>query len=406
MAENINNHIKFAIRFGLGAIKAVGIGAMQEVVKEREREKFSDIYNFSSRIDAKFINKKSIEALSKAGAFDCFAENRRQIAESFDILSAYSNQKKTAKSSSQIDFFGQIALRDDKPKLKNIPDWNVQEKLQNEFDAFGFFLNNHPIDEVKEQLQKRGVVFSNKIEKDELQDGDIIKMAGVVVSSKHRSGNRGRFAYLNLSDIYGVFEVMIFDESLITESRDLIIDGAKIVLENSVRKDDGGIRMSVKKIIALDNFLKNTTAKSEIFEDIQKAPKKSFFQNNSANSYKKNSNSLEDKNYSQNNLKNLEQNNITTNQQKLLNKNNIVKMLEITISQRLVVFNLKSFLQQKLLPSFAENNQNSTQIFILVEYNGKITKIDLVNQYLIDENDIKKLKLIPDILNIQFSYHS
>ena len=100
---------KFAIRFGLGAIKAVGINAMEEVTKERKNNgKFKNIYDFAKRLDPKLINKKSIEALAKSGAFDDISSNRHQIAESFDILSAYSNQENKVKSSNQMSFFGNV----------------------------------------------------------------------------------------------------------------------------------------------------------------------------------------------------------------------------------------------------------------------------------------------------------
>ena len=87
IAEEDNK--KYAIRFGLGAIKAVGFNMIEEALKEREKNgKFKNIYDFSQRVDPKSINKKSIEALAKSGSFDSLSNNRRQISESFDVLSA------------------------------------------------------------------------------------------------------------------------------------------------------------------------------------------------------------------------------------------------------------------------------------------------------------------------------
>ncbi len=98
---------KYAIRFGLGAIKAVGFAAMEKaVVKRKEGGEFSDIYDFAKKMDAKAVNKKSVEALAKAGAFDKITNNRRQIFESFEILSAYSQQQESEVSSDQMNFFG------------------------------------------------------------------------------------------------------------------------------------------------------------------------------------------------------------------------------------------------------------------------------------------------------------
>jgi DNA polymerase-3 subunit alpha len=110
---------QFAIRFGLGAIKAVGFAVMENAVKERaENGEFKDIYDFSSRLDPKSINKKSVEALAKAGAFDRLNANRRQIAESFEILSNYANQKHEESSSNQMNLFGSIS--DSKPSLPKV----------------------------------------------------------------------------------------------------------------------------------------------------------------------------------------------------------------------------------------------------------------------------------------------
>ncbi len=206
---------KFAIRFGLGAIKAVGFGMMENAIKERdENGKFKNIYDFAERLDPRSINKKSIEALSKAGAFDSLNKNRSQISESFDILSSYAAQQSEAASSNQMSLFGGLPEANKKPDLKKVEEWNRVERLQKEFEAFGFFLNEHPIDEFIPDLKKRGVIFSDKIERDELQDNNLVKMSGVVAGSKHRSGARGRFAYLTMSDPLGIFEAMIFDEAL------------------------------------------------------------------------------------------------------------------------------------------------------------------------------------------------
>jgi DNA polymerase-3 subunit alpha len=210
--DHQNSQEKFAIRFGLGAIKAVGFGMMQTAIKEREvNGKFADIYDFAERLDPRSINKKSIEALAKAGAFQDLQKNRRQVAESFEILSAYSAQKTEAANSNQMSLFGGLPEANAKPELKKTQDWTKIERLQKEFEAFGYFLNEHPLDDNVSELKKRGVIFSDKLERDELEDGNLVKMAGVVAGSKHRSGPRGRFAYMTISDPYGIFEAMIFD---------------------------------------------------------------------------------------------------------------------------------------------------------------------------------------------------
>jgi len=276
----------YAIRFGLGAIKAVGFQMMEEAVKERELNgKFKDIYDFATRLDPKSINKKSIEALAKSGAFDSITSNRRQISESFEILSNYANEAKEEANSNQMNLFGSISEENSRPALKNTSSWNKSQKLKYEFEAFGFFLNEHPIDDKITDLKLRGIVFSPKIEEDDLGDNTIVNMAGVVASSKHRSGSRGRFAYLNISDPFGIFEATIFDEALITANRDLLEDGSEIVIECLIRKDDGGTRIMVKNVFRIEDFIKDNQPAEKEFEKIKKLPARKFDNKNSRNNF-------------------------------------------------------------------------------------------------------------------------
>lgn len=112
---------QYAIRFGLGAIKAVGFKTMEIVEAERkENGNFIDVYDFAKRINPRMINKKSIEALAKSGAFDNIHNNRRQIAESFETLSAYSAQQSEESSSNQMSLFGGTAEANVKPQLNRL----------------------------------------------------------------------------------------------------------------------------------------------------------------------------------------------------------------------------------------------------------------------------------------------
>ncbi len=271
MSQQQENWQTFAIRFGLGAIKAVGFSMMENMVSERKKNgKFSNIYDFVERLDPKFINKKSIEALAKSGTFDSIEKNRRQIAESFEILSSHSARKNEEASSNQMSLFDCLPEINLNQELKKVPDWNRAERLQKEFEAFGFFLSEHPLDENISDLKKRGIVFSDKLDRDELIDGNLIKMAGIIAVSKHRSSSRGRFAYLSISDPFGIFEVTIFDEALITSARDFLVEGSAIAMECLIRSDEGGVRILVRDVKRFEEFMQNTKAQEKDFEDIKK----------------------------------------------------------------------------------------------------------------------------------------
>lgn len=416
MSSNLQNQPsapKYAIRFGLGAIKSVGLAAMELAIAEREQNgKFKNLYDFVERVDSKSLNKKSIEALAKSGSFDSLHKNRQQIAHSFDLLIAYSNQVRDSIKSSQMNLFGGSKDFEKKPELKKIVDWDKAERLQMEFEAFGYFLNEHPLDKFVNDLKLRGIVFSNRIDEDELEDGSLVKLAGVVANSKHRSGGRGRFAYLYVSDPFGIFEATIFDEAIITANRDIIADGSVIVLECLIRKGEGGSRIMVRNVQKLDEFIKKTSPAKEFFEDVKKQPSRNN-QNYSKNYSKNYGNSTvvsdnqtaykakqinhpsEDSKNSQPNQNSLPQNGLAAS---ALSSGKLI----IEISDKSAILPLKTILLQK-----QQQRESSLAVKIYLLAKPKLpessiqnlptsitnpTKIELSGVYFLSEIDILRLQ--------------
>jgi DNA polymerase III alpha subunit len=375
---------KFAIRFGLGGIKAVGFGVMETAIKERDAGgKFADIYDFAERLNPRSINKKSIEALAKAGAFDALQKNRRQVAESFDVLAAYSAEKTEEATSNQMSLFGGLMDANAKPELKKTDDWTKVERLQKEFEAFGFFLNEHPLDDSLSDLRKRGVIFSDKLERDELEDNNLIKMAGVIAGSKHRSGPRGRFAYMSISDPYGIYEAMIFDEGIITSARDILVDGSAVSLECLIKKDDGGVRILIRDVKKLEDFLQNTKAQEKDFEDIKKQPAR--------NNYNRNNNS----NFSRPNQESAK---AAPQQVAAAPVKKTLAKVDIIIKSRDPVFGIKAQLSQCLAPANAEK---TTAVFLSIVGEKNITKVELPQKYCLDEVDVSKLRRIEKVIDVE-----
>jgi DNA polymerase III alpha subunit len=395
------NKSQLAIRFGLGAIKAVGFAMTENIAKERKaNNKFKDIYDFAERLDPKTVNKKSIEALAKAGAFDSISSNRRQIADSFDIISNHAVRVAENASSNQMSLFGLFSDSEIKPELKKVENWTKIEKLQKEFEAFGFFLNEHPIDDYVSDLKKRGVIFSDKLEKDELEDNSLVKMSGVIASSKHRSGSRGRFAYLTISDYLGIFEAMIFDENLITNARDLLNDGSMVQIDCLIKKDDGGTRILVRDVRKLEDFIKYTKPKEKDFEDIKKQPSKN---RSDFRDYNRDFKQGESKNYQNNENSVKVQNEQQLYQDKInrLKERKIFSKIEIIIKERETVFNIKTFLTQRIAPS---NFEKFTKVFFVVMLQDKVVKVELLEKYLLDESDIAKIRAIDKVMDVEVSF--
>jgi len=378
------NGEELAIRFGLGGIKAVGIAMIEEMIKNRQQNdsNFKDIYDFASNSGTKAVNKKALDALAKSGSFDSIHSNRNQIVESVEILCKYASAKEEEKNSNQMSLFGAAQMNEENPTLKVVEDWGKEQKLQEEFKAFGFFLNEHPIDDFLDALGHRGIISSEDLE--EIDDNNIIKLAGVVAYSKHKSGPKGRYAYLTLSDPFGIYETAIFDEALITTYRDVMGDGNSLVVECLVRKDQGGFRLLVKTIERLEDFIKNTHPKKDVYKDIKQQKKRGEF-----DWKKRNQEKADTKNDSV--VRELEY------KRKIdeLKSRQIIKRVSILVNDRQSILKLKGFLSQRLAPD--DFDQFSEVYFLIENQDMDPIKINLNNKYLITKEDVEKIEIIAKV---------
>lgn len=241
---------KNSILYGLAAIKGAGDQAVAAIIEERERGgRFQDVFDLLKRVPPKAMNKKMLESLAKSGALDSIAHNRRQVVDSAESLVRFCQNAHEEKHNRQTslfgdDFAGGAAL----PKLAHVPDWQGMERLSHEFEAVGFYLSSHPLEAHEETLAKLGVIPSNELEERLDKAVSKVVVAGVVATTKLRSGKRGRFGFAKISDAYGVFEIVMYDEDLISESMALLESNEPLVITAEARKDEGGIRLIAETI--------------------------------------------------------------------------------------------------------------------------------------------------------------
>lgn len=266
------NEIK-AIRYALAAIKGVGRAAMQSLVDEREANgEFSDVFDVARRLDGKVMNKRQLENLIKAGAFDCFSPNRAQFHDSVEILTSYSSSINQEKESGQESLFGGVeeSVPQNLPKLIQRPDWDSLERLQYEFDSVGFYLSAHPLDSEMEKLEKRNVIPYTSLLEGKTPSGRV-KLAGVVLKKQERTSAKGnRFAFVQLSDPTGVFEPLVFSDTLFA-NRELLKPGTAFIVTVDVQKQEDDIpRLTAQHFELLDTALENLTRNIDIIvEDVK-----------------------------------------------------------------------------------------------------------------------------------------
>jgi DNA polymerase-3 subunit alpha len=252
------------IRYGLAALKSVGKQAMLDLENIRiEKGDFTDVFDFAAKCGSSVANKRQCENLVKAGSFDALDGNRHKLFQAIEQIIKYAALSQKEQQSNQVSLFGGAQETVTRPKINDAKDWSNKAKLSYEFDAFGFYLTRHPLDSYKEILLKNNVTSSGNFDK--ISNESNVKLAGVVINSKQRSGKNGRFATMTLSDLEGVFELSLYDDDLIERSRDLMANGAKITLSAFARKDEGGIRFIVQSLNNLEEEFAGFSSKVNIF---------------------------------------------------------------------------------------------------------------------------------------------
>jgi DNA polymerase-3 subunit alpha len=244
--------------YALGALKNVGRDAMQLIANARRSGGvFKDLFDFAIRVDLKMIGKRALENLTKAGAFDQLNQNRAFIFENLAALVAYSAHSHEESSSAQVSLFGGQTETLEPPRLKDVMlDWTPAEKLSFEHEAIGFYLSGHPLDIYLSDLQDHKIMTFTQLT-EALQSTDTLstRLAGIVVARQDRKSQKGtRYAFLQLSDPTGMFEAVVFSDTL-TAHRDTLTAGNKVVIGVEAEQTSDQIKMRVQSVQTVENVV-------------------------------------------------------------------------------------------------------------------------------------------------------
>ena len=246
--------------YALGAIKSVGYESINQIVTEREKNgEFKSIDDFINRNDPKNINKLQLEGLVKAGAFDSLEENRQSLFLTIPKMILSSKSISENKANNQINLFS------DKEKvefpLEKVKDWQFEERLTKEFEAVGFFISNHPINDYKDIFEVYQIQNYNDFI---LSNAEECNLASTILKIQERKTQKGNsYAIMRLSDLGGNFELFIFAD-LLEQNRDIIKEGSSIlitVLRDKRNEDNRFKRINVRKIVGLKEFTNRSLSK-------------------------------------------------------------------------------------------------------------------------------------------------
>jgi DNA polymerase-3 subunit alpha len=245
-----------AIVYGLGALKNVGLEAMNLIVSGRQKSgedtPFSSMFDFARRVDLKKIGKRPLEMLARSGAFDGLDQNRARVFEAIDPLVAWSAALHEAAASAQNSLFGASGADIPEPRLPFRDDWPPLERLAQEHQAIGFYLSGHPLDDYMPVLRRKDVRTLAEITQAAERGPLIAKIAGSVASRQERKSARGnRFAFVQLSDPTGLYEVTCFSEVL-EASREHLDPGCNVVLTVKAELEGESLKLLAQAVSQID----------------------------------------------------------------------------------------------------------------------------------------------------------
>ncbi|ARR50016.1 DNA polymerase III subunit alpha [Photobacterium damselae subsp. damselae] len=245
-----------AIVYGIGAVKGVGEGPIENIIAAREAGgHFKDLFDFCARIDTKKVNKRVLERLIKSGAMDRLGPNRASMMASLDDAIRAASQHHQAEAFGQTDMFGVLteAPEEVEHKYANIPEWPDKVWLEGERETLGLYLTGHPINAYLSEL-KHYTTWRLKDAQPTRRDG-AATVAGLVIAARVMTTKRGtRIGLLTLDDRSGRMEVMLFSEAL-ERYLDLIETDRIVVVTGQVSFDDynGGLRMSAREVLDISD---------------------------------------------------------------------------------------------------------------------------------------------------------
>ncbi len=271
------NVIGDSIRFGMGAIKNVGQGAVEALIKERQLSgPYKSFMDFCERMDHHLINKRVMESLIKVGAFDrCDSHNRATLLEEMEAVMAYTQKVREDKEVGQVNMFEMMLSSSNNTKVINfeyheIPDFSDKEKLAYEFELMGIYVSGHPLDSYQNIINQISSMKISDIHNLEGSGKRNMTVAGMVSSLKKHTTKKGdKMAFVTLEDLSGKLECLVFPKTFL-EYESLLESDKLIVIKGSVNLEESPRKLFPEKIQLLEDESEERVTGVRISVDLRK----------------------------------------------------------------------------------------------------------------------------------------
>ena len=240
----------------MSAIKNVGTGAVEQIVKARsEKGRFKDIFDFCVRVDLRLANKKTIEGLIQAGAFDSLHNNRAQIFNNVEAAIEYGQDLQIQIEKGQSNLFDLSGAKvTNRPMLRNVTEWPETDKLSREKTVLGFYVSGHPLLKYRDEID--GLSTAKLGEADSVKPNSTLRVCGIISDIKKKIDKRNRtMAFVTIEDFTGKADCIVFADAF-QKYADLLFVGSIVMMIGKNDGNDESIKVIVNDIIGIEDVRK------------------------------------------------------------------------------------------------------------------------------------------------------
>ncbi len=251
-----------SIRFGLAAVKNVGISAIEAIIEARESKgRFTSMADFCRKVDQRRVNRRVIEALIKCGALDGTGARRAQMMDSIDMMMDQATRHQEQEAIGQFSIFDSLGDEKD-PELPNVPEWKESQLLAYEKESVGFYITGHPLAAFESDLKRFVTATIENL--DQFNDGKEVIICGIVAGLKQKLTKKNdKMAIMNFEDLTGTIEVIVFPD-LYKSSQNMLTTDAPLIVRGALDKSEQGNKIKALSLGLLSDVKRKGTSRMDI----------------------------------------------------------------------------------------------------------------------------------------------
>jgi DNA polymerase-3 subunit alpha len=252
-----------SIRFGLAAVKNVGLSAIEAIIEGRETKgAYTSITDFCKKVDQRRVNRRVIEALIKCGAFDFSSARRAQMLDGLDMIIDQGSKHQEQESIGQFSIFDSMDTHQE-AALPDVPEWKESQLLSYEKESVGFYLSGHPLAAFQADMARYATATTETL--DSVQDGKDVTICGIIAGMKLKITKKSqeKMAILNLEDLSGTVEVVVFPD-LYKSAHHMLLTDTPLIIAGQLDKSEQGNKIKAVRLHLLTEVKKRGTTRMDI----------------------------------------------------------------------------------------------------------------------------------------------